>query len=134
METSPTRTDIESRADIERLVNRFYEYIHQDEVMAPVFRLSPERWEFHLKRTYDFWDNWIFQTASYPGGLMWAHFEKNATHPFRREHFERWLGIWFGTVDELFAGPRAEFIKSKAYEIGNWMFGRIEAVNNQPQS
>jgi len=125
MEATPQKTDIQSRADVERLVNRFYEYIHRDPVMAPVFRLSPERWEHHLQQTYAFWENWLFQTNNYPGGLMWVHLQHHQAHPFRREHFERWLGIWFGTVEELFEGPRAEFVKQKALEIGNWMFGRI---------
>lgn len=125
MESVKTHADIESRADIERLVNRFYQYVHQDPLLAPIFVLSPERWENHLTRTCNFWENWLFQSGNYNGGLMWAHLEKNQTHPFSKAHFEHWLGIWFGTVDELFAGPRAEFMKAKALEIGGWMLGRI---------
>jgi hemoglobin len=113
------------------LVNHFYGYVHQDALLAPVFKLEPEQWANHLNRTCSFWENWLFQTGNYGGGLMWAHLEKNQTHPFQRAHFEHWLSIWFGTVDELFAGPRAEFIKSKALEVGNWMFGRIHALNQE---
>lgn len=125
MESVTTRPDIETRADIERLVNRFYEHVHKDPLLAPIFVLPADRWTIHLIRTCNFWENWLFHTGTYHGGLMWAHLEKHQTHPFTKAHFEHWLGIWFGTVDELFAGPRAEFVKSKALELGGWMYGRI---------
>lgn len=131
MESPAERPDINCRADIERLVTTFYEYVHKDALLAPVFNLPPDRWEYHLNRTYNFWENWLFQTGNYGGGLMWAHLEKNQTHPFQKEHFEHWLSIWFGTVDALFAGPRADFIKAKALEIGGWMFGNIDRLNQE---
>ncbi|WP_341226843.1 group III truncated hemoglobin [uncultured Arcticibacterium sp.] len=117
--------EIENRTDIINLVNKFYEYVHADPKMAPVFVMPPEQWERHLERTYNFWDNWLFQTGSYKGGLMWAHIEKNQSHPITTELFEHWLSHWFRTVDELFTGEKAEFLKSKALELGQIMNAKL---------
>ena len=39
---------IENRKDIENLVLRFYEYVHDDPKMAPIFIMQEEKWEIHL--------------------------------------------------------------------------------------
>ncbi len=121
--------DINSREDVENLVNRFYEYVHADPKMAPVFVMPKEQFERHLERTYNFWDNWLFQTGNYHGGLMWAHIEKNMQYPITTELFERWLAHWFRTTDELFKGDKAEFVKSKALELGQMMNARLNRLS-----
>ncbi len=121
--------DIENREDIELLVNKFYEKVHQEPNLAPVFEMPKESFENHLKRTYNFWDNWLFQTGNYGGGMMWVHLQKHQKTPLTTERFESWLALWFRNVDELFAGKRAEFVKKKALEIGQMMYGRL----NSPQ-
>ncbi len=118
-------TDIQNKADVELLVNTFYRYVHEDPLMAPVFQMPAEQFERHLQRTYNFWDNWLFQTGSYQGGLMWAHIEKNMSYPLSTEMFEHWLAHWFRATDELFAGERADFVKSKALELGQIMNARL---------
>ncbi len=120
--------EIENRKDIENLVQHFYAYVHSDPKMAPIFVMPEERWNIHLERTYNFWDNWLFETGDYKGGLMWAHIEKNQTHSISTELFERWLGHWFRSVDELFIGDKAEFLKSKALELGQMMNARLNKV------
>ena len=49
--------------------------------------------------------------------------------PLRRGHFERWLWLWHQTVDELFAGERAELAKSHADRVANAFYGRLEAMS-----
>lgn len=117
--------EIENRTDVINLVNKFYEYVHADPKMAPVFVMPTEQWERHLERTYNFWDNWLFQTGSYKGGLMWAHIEKNQSYRITTELFERWLSHWFRAVDELYIGEKAEFLKSKALELGQIMNAKL---------
>ena len=39
--------------------------------------------------------------------------------PLRGGHFERWITLWTQTVDELFAGPRAQAAKSHAFRLAN---------------
>ncbi|UBM60318.1 group III truncated hemoglobin [Marinilongibacter aquaticus] len=117
--------DIESREDIIALVTRFYTYVHADEFMAPVFQMPKEQFDRHLIRTYNFWDNWLFQTGEYKGGLMWAHIERNETHRITTKHFEHWLAHWFRATDELYSGKNADFVKSKALELGQFINQRL---------
>lgn len=119
--------DIESREDIELLVNKFYEKVHAAPALAPVFEMSEEAFQYHLQRTYNFWENWLFQTGNYGGGMMWVHLQKHQETPLTTERFEHWLALWFRTVEELFAGERAEFVKKKALEIGQMMNGRLNS-------
>jgi hemoglobin len=49
---------------------------------------------------------------------MWTHAEANQKHGLTTERFEHWLSHWFGTVDSLFVGENATFVKNKALEIG----------------
>ena len=46
----------------------------------------------------------------------------------RAGHFERWLVLWRETVDELFAGERAELAKSHALRVARAFYGRLEAM------
>ncbi len=81
---------LENRKDIENLAIRFYEYVHKYPKMAPIFVMPEEKWNIHLEQTINFWENWLFQTGNYHGGrLMWAHIEKNKTHPISNELFEQ---------------------------------------------
>lgn len=116
---------IENRKDIENLVLRFYEYVHDDPKMAPIFIMQEEKWQIHLERTINFWENWLFQSGNYHGGLMWAHIEKNQTYKITTELFERWLSHWFRSVDELFEGEKSDFLKTKALELGQMMNARL---------
>ncbi|MGB0093547.1 MAG: hypothetical protein WBP81_13590, partial [Solirubrobacteraceae bacterium] len=43
-------------------------------------------------------------------------------------HFERWLALWRATVDELFAGERAELAKAHAVRVAQAFHRRLEAV------
>lgn len=119
--------DIENREDIRKVILSFYEKVHKDAEIAPVFVMTQERWEEHLFRTENFWENWLFQTGNYGGGLMWKHIEKHQKHPITTRLFEKWLSYWMLTIDELFEGERADFMKTKALELGQMMNQRLNA-------
>ncbi|MBA4849760.1 group III truncated hemoglobin [Emticicia sp. BO119] len=119
--------DIQNRADVELLVNDFYEKVHKDFDLAPVFVMPEEEWERHITRVVNFWENWLFQTGSYNGGMMWVHLQANQKHGLTTERFERWLALWFMTTDTLFSGPKAEFVKNKALEIGQIMNAKMNS-------
>lgn len=117
--------DIESREDIQILIDTFYDGVLNDPIMRPVFEESLPHWEHHKKRVVGFWENWLFQSGTYDGGMMWKHSARHATQPMTKERFERWLAYWITTVDQLFKGKNAEFVKSKALEIGNVLHNRL---------
>lgn len=123
--------DLSDRNDIKHQVDTFYGYMHADPLMAPFFNIPTEEMERHLERTYNFWDNWLFQTGSYKGGLMWAHLEKNEQMKMTTTHFEHWLAHWFRALDENFQGPNADFLKSKALELGQFINRRLNPIDPQ---
>ncbi len=117
--------DLENRADIEKLIDVFYEKVHKEPKLSPYFKIPEDKWKIHLERTTNFWENWLFNSQNYNGGLMWAHLEKNREIPIKTAQFERWLALWFLSIDELFKGEKADFLKVKALELGQFMNKRI---------
>ncbi len=119
--------DIQSREDITLLVNSFYERVHNEPNLAPIFEMPREDFQNHIIRAVNFWENWLFQTGSYKGGMMWVHSQANQTHGLTTERFEQWLALWFLTTDALFAGKNADFVKTKALEIGEIMNAKFNS-------
>ena len=128
-------TDIINRNDIENLVTKFYESVNKDPLLAPIFEMPVDEWQKHLARAVNFWENWLFQTGSYTGGMMWVHSETNQKHRLTTERFEHWLIIWMTTVDDLFVGEKATFVKKKALEIAEIMNAKFspnkEMISNK---
>ncbi|WP_307846319.1 group III truncated hemoglobin [Rhodococcus sp. CX] len=107
--------DVSDRADIDRLVRRFYERALTDPTLAPVFEvLAIVGLDEHLLVVGDFWEQILFRTTRYEGNFLPVHRALHAHHGLTPARFERWLELWVGTVDELFAGVHAERAKSKA--------------------
>jgi hemoglobin len=119
--------DIQNREDIELLVNNFYERVHNEPNLAPIFEMPAEHWRTHITRVVNFWENWLFQTGSYTGGMMWVHLQANEKNKLTTERFEQWLALWFLTIDSLFAGEKADFVKNKALEIGQIMNAKFNS-------
>jgi hemoglobin len=121
--------DIENRKDIEKLVNSFYGQVRKSTFLVPIFDMPESEWQRHLPRMYNFWDNMLFQTGGYTGGMMWVHSQVNEKHQLTAEHFEHWLSLFFGTVDLLFEGKNADFVKNKAHEVGQIMNAKFQYIN-----
>jgi hemoglobin len=105
------KKDIESRADIELLVNRFYNKVNQDILLAPVF--SHVDWPHHLPIMYSFWSSMLLGDQSYQGNP----FQKHIHLAIDSSHFNQWLVLFTETVDENFAGFKADEVKSRAQSI-----------------
>src|ERR1700727_2159356 len=83
--------------------------------------------EAHVPRIASFWETILLGARSYSGGAFRPHAELHARVRLRAGHFERWLWLWRGTVDELFAGERAELAKSHAVRVGAAFHDRLQA-------
>jgi hemoglobin len=46
----------------------------------------------------------------------------------RAGHFQRWLTLWGESVDELFAGERAELAKAHAQRVAQAFHARLRAL------
>jgi len=121
--------DIEDRADCERLVRAFYGRALADDVIGWLFTdVAKLDLEAHVPRIASFWETILLGAQSYTGGAFRPHAELNAKARLRRGHFERWLWLWRMTVDELFAGERAELAKAHAERVARAFQDRLAGV------
>lgn len=112
------KTDIKNRADIEKLVNTFYEKVQKDLVISYFFNdIAKVNWEIHLPKMYNFFENILFSSGNYEGNPMQVHEELHKKSEVRAEHFQHWNTLFDATVDELFEGAKAEEIKQRATNI-----------------
>jgi hemoglobin len=124
-----TLSDIQSRADCERLVRTFYSRALEDPVIGYIFTdVAKLDLEAHVPRITSFWETILLGAQSYGGGAFRPHAEVHMKSPLRRAHFEQWLRLWFATVDELFAGERAELAKSHAARVAGAFHGRLQTL------
>ena len=119
--------DIETRADVEQLVRRFYGQAMEDPIIGFIFTdVAKLDLEAHVPRITDFWETILLGGDSYRGGAFRPHAELHLKVGLREGHFDRWLQLWFGTVDELFAGDRANVAKIHALRVARAFLSRLE--------
>jgi len=102
---------IETRIEIEILVNKFYEKVKADALLAPLF--AHVDWPHHLPIMYNFWSSMLLGDQSYQGNP----FQKHVPLPLQAQHFDQWLKLFEATVDENFEGDRAQEVKDRARSI-----------------
>jgi len=111
----PILPDLETEADIVRLVDAFYARVNADELLRPIFNdVAQVDWASHLPTMYDFWSSVLLGTSRYKGRPMAKHFPL----PIEAAHFRQWLALFHATVDSLFFGPKADEAKVKSQNIG----------------
>lgn len=118
---------LETRADIELLVNRFYEKVADDEKIGFFFNdVAKVNWQKHLPKMYSFWETLLFGQISYKGNPMAMHFPINEKVAIVKEHFAHWIKLWTETVEENFTGEMAETAIYKATNIANLMSHKMQ--------
>jgi hemoglobin len=121
--------DIESGADCERLVRAFYSRALVDPLIGFIFvDVAKLDLEAHVPVIASFWETILLGAHSYGGGAFAPHAALHAQVGLQAGHFERWLVLWRATVDELFAGERAELAKSHALRVAHAFHGRLAAL------
>jgi hemoglobin len=109
-------------AEIERLVDRFYDRVQRDPVLGPIFNPAVHDWDEHKRTLVKFWSSVALRSGTYRGNPMAAH----RPHPIRAAHFEHWLALWRDTADEvlspahaaLFGDYAARIARSLRYGLG----------------
>lgn len=118
--------DIENRQDIELLIRSFYDKVVKDDTIGYIFNdVARVNWDVHLPIMYNFWENVIFNVGTYRGNPMQLHKELNTKEPLTPEHFTQWLALFTTTVNELFAGAKAELAKQRALSISTMIQVKI---------
>jgi hemoglobin len=127
------RHDIETRADCEQLVRAFYGRALTDPVIGFIFTdVAHLDLEAHVPRITAFWETILLGAQTYGGGAFAPHALINRQVALRGGHFERWLHLWRTTVDELFAGERAELAKAHATRVAGAFHRRLDAIGTGP--
>src|SRR4051794_41337397 len=127
--------DIETRGDVERLVRAFYGRALTDPIIGWIFTdIAKLDVEAHVPQIASFWETILLGAQTYRGGAFRPHAALHLRVRLREGHFDRWLVLWRETVDELFAGERAELAKAHAERVARAFLGRLEAMGVEPLS
>ncbi len=102
---------LDTRTNIELLVNIFYDKVKKDALLAPFFEHVD--WPHHLPVMYNFWSSMLLGDQSYQG----SPFHKHLSLALQAQHFDRWLNLFIETVDENFEGEQAQEVKERARHI-----------------
>lgn len=131
-----TMKAIDTRKDIEILVNLFYTKIRKDELLGPIFNshISENRWPEHLKTLADFWETNLLGVPSFKGSPTQKHInvDKNLNYTINQVHFGKWLQLWFETIDQLYIGEYAQRAKDAARKMSTGQF--LAIWNKRPQN
>jgi hemoglobin len=100
--------DISTNQDVEHLVDTFYGRVLKDENLAPFF--SNLNFEIHMPKMVHFWSFVLLDEPGYTTNVT----DKHMHMPLSKEHFDRWVELFHSTVNELFAGEKAEMAKQRA--------------------
>ena len=118
--------DLKTRENIHLLVTTFYSRVRKDDLIGPVFNgiIPEDKWPAHMERLTDFWESVALGHYTYVGNPRTKHQEVDAheNHSITQAHFDRWLEMWFTTVDSLFEGPLAGHAKNTAEKMASVFF------------
>ena len=115
--------NIETLDDIKLLVDDFYGKVRQDDLLSPIFNsVIQDRWPVHLKKMYRFWQTVLLADHTYYG----APFTPHAQLPVQKDHFERWIELFHGTLDDHFTGEVAEEARWRSSKMAEMFLYKIE--------
>lgn len=122
--------DIQTKEDLQLLVNSFYSKALADDQIGPVFKAADFSLDKHIPVMVSFWETILFDIHTYKGNPMLKHLELNQQTKLLPAHFERWMMIWKETITANFEGPRAEEAVTRAASIGQMMQFKINKYGN----
>ena len=116
--------DIESRADVRILIEKFYEKIRQNDEIGHFFNESISDWDAHFEKLTDFWESNLFFKSTYGGNPKLAHIQVDQAFgkSISNYHFGIWMNLWFETIDELYCGEMANRAKTNARKMSVHLF------------
>lgn len=115
--------DIKNLDDVKLVVDSFYNKIREDDLLKDIFNAKiQDRWPEHLEKMYRFWQTVLLEEHTYHGSPFLHH----AKLPVNLEHFEQWVNLFNKTVDENFAGEKAERMKWQGQRMAELFHSKIE--------
>jgi hemoglobin len=117
--------------DIKYLVDKFYGKVREDELLKDIFNdVIKDRWPEHLNKMYRFWETVLLGNHTYQG----SPFAPHAKLPVERQHFNRWLKLFYETLDELFIGEVADEAKWRGERMAEMFQMKINYYKDNPST
>ncbi|MDQ1568971.1 MAG: hemoglobin [Actinomycetota bacterium] len=114
----PPTGDLCDPGEVAEMVRRFYSDVAQDDLLGPMFNnVARVDWSEHLPKLTDFWCRVLFSLPGYAGSPLRAHQLVHEKRAFTGRHFQRWLDLFFETVDLGWIGSNAEKVKAFAVKV-----------------
>ncbi|MFO7721203.1 MAG: group III truncated hemoglobin [Gillisia sp.] len=125
------KNEILSITDVKQLVDTFYDKVREDELLNPIFNnVIKGNWQEHLEKMYKFWQTILLEEHTYFGSPFVPH----AKLPVEKEHFDRWLKLFFSNIDDQFEGEKAEEAKWRGQKMAEMFQMKIEMYKNTNSS
>jgi hemoglobin len=117
---------------LEQLVDAFYARVRADAALGPIFNDAIADWPEHLEKLAAFWSSVMLTSGRYKGQPVLAHMKhKNRITPAL---FDRWLGLWAQTTNELMTPEAAAALQARAARIAQSLqlalFFRLDSQPN----
>jgi len=119
------KEDIQTKEDITRLVDLFYDWVLKDEKLAHFF--AHLDFEAHKPKMVHFWSFVLLDEPGYTTNV----FDKHSNLHANSSDFNEWVSLFHATVNELFEGEKADAAKFRATTLGYTFGSKIDALNNQ---
>lgn len=124
------KQDIADLADVQKVVDEFYTKVRADSLLGPIFNARLEGlWPQHLQKMYDFWGTILLPQHTYEG----YPFKPHAHLPVEEQHFERWLTLFFETLDANFEGEKVYAAKRQAQKMAQMFYMRIKQLKTMKE-
>ncbi len=112
------------------LVHSFYDKVRRDAVLGPIFAARIEDWGPHLERMVAFWSSVALMTGRYHGRPVPAH----TPLPIHGAHFERWLGLFRETAQEVCTPRGAAHVIERAERIARSLHIAVTEAQAAPDA
>jgi len=117
-------------ATLRDLVHAFYDKVRRDAVLGPIFAARIADWGPHLERMVAFWSSVALMTGRYHGRPVPAH----TPLPINRDHFERWLGLFRETAQEVCTSAGAAHVIERAERIARSLHIAVKEAQAAPDA
>ena len=115
---------------LRHLVHRFYAKVRRDTILGPIFAARIENWGPHLERMVAFWSSVALMTGRYHGRPVPAH----TPLPIHGAHFERWLGLFRETAQEVCTSRGAAHVIERAERIARSLHIAVDEAQAAPDA
>ncbi len=110
--------DIENEQDIKLFLDAFYEKVKVDDTIAYLFNdVANLDWDAHMPKIYGFWEGILLGKPGFNGDMMGMHIRLHQKEKLTTEHFDRWIALFTETVNEMYAGIKADEAINRANMI-----------------